>query len=250
MFYLPLVQYPQRMSVFKWRRRSIYILQSIFGTIIASSWLKTSYIRNSGSRDGATWRLPAVLNKYLLFDLLFASSWLKTNYIRKSGSWDSATWRFSEVFKQYLLIDLFIAASWQRTSWCRWTDRCFAVWPTWRPSPSMATRSGQSSTMWCKQKSSLIFLVTVWWPQSWATKPPSASAFRHPASQSGTGTLISVPDWFDAGQSGISAFRKLYESGKGYTLHVQTAGGGNGYTTLHAHTRLQLVLSLIYDVEK
>jgi hypothetical protein len=49
------------------------------------------------------------------------------------------------------------------------------------------------------------------------------------------------------------AFRhlgKLYESGKGYTLHVQTAGGGNGYTTLHAHTRLLLVPSFIFDVEK
>jgi hypothetical protein len=59
---------------------------------------------------------------------------------------------------------------------------------------------------------------------------------------------IPVPGLPDAGQSGIPAIRKLYESGKGYTLHVQIAGGEKGYT-LHAHTRLLLVLSFIYDVE-
>ncbi len=141
-----------------WRFSAAFKQYLLFDLFVASSWLKTSFIRQTGSRGGATWRFSAAFKQYLLIDLLFASSWLKTNYIRKSGSRDGATWRFSEVFKQYLLFDLFVAASWQRTSWCRWTDRCFAVWPTWRPSPSMATRSGQSPTLKCKQTLSLFFL--------------------------------------------------------------------------------------------
>jgi hypothetical protein len=36
-----------------------------------------------------------------------------------------------------------------------------------------------------------------------------------------------------------------YEGGKVYILHVQTAGGGKGYTL---HTRMLLVFYLMYDV--
>ncbi len=79
-----------------------------------------------------------------------------------------------------------------------------------------------------------------------------ASAFRHLVSLSGAGAflyrtgspypgtglevlasaflLISVPDWPDAGQSGILKKRTPYvhteSDGMGYTLHVHTAGGG------------------------
>ncbi len=68
------------------------------------------------------------------------------------------------------------------------------------------------------------------WGSASRSMPP-ASAFRHIESQSGTGafryrsgSLIPIPDWPDAGQSDISAFKK------GHTLQVHTAGGGNGYT--------------------
>ncbi len=59
--------------------------------------------------------------------------------------------------------------------------------------------------------------------------------------------FILVPDWLDAGQSGIPAFsKKLYKGGKG-TLHPArlhySADDGEGYT-------LHVYLSLLYDVDK
>jgi hypothetical protein len=46
-------------------------------------------------------------------------------------------------------------------------------------------------------------------------------------------------------------FQKLYEGGKGYTLHVYTADDRGRYTQ-HFHTRLLnlMVLNLLYDVDK
>jgi hypothetical protein len=48
--------------------------------------------------------------------------------------------------------------------------------------------------------------------------------------------IISLPDWLEAGQSDIPAFKK------GYTLYVHTAGD--------RHRQLLMVLFLLYDIEK
>ncbi len=74
---------------------------------------------------------------------------------------------------------------------------------------------------------------------------------------SGTGLVpasefmfIPVPDWLDAEQSDIPAFRKkLLVVVIGYPVHIQTAGSGKWYT-LHAHRQLLRVLFLLYDIEK
>jgi hypothetical protein len=55
--------------------------------------------------------------------------------------------------------------------------------------------------------------------------------------------LIPVLNRLDAGQSDILALKKVY------TLHVHTAGCGNGYT-LHVHRQVLKVLFLLYDIEK
>jgi hypothetical protein len=80
-----------------------------------------------------------------------------------------------------------------------------------------------------------------------------ASAFRHPVSQSGTGTFRyrtvllfryrtgSSIGIFDHSRPlktlsiGKKVFMQPARDGLGYILHVNTAGGGKGYT-LHVHT--------------
>ncbi len=126
----------------------------------------------------------------------------------------------------------------------------------------------------------LLSILTVWnaWQASASRSMPPVSAFQHLVSQSGTGAFryrtgssysgigmvpasaflfIPVPDWLDAGQSDIPAFKKrgalctstFWWLWKGYAVHVQTAGSGKCYT-LHVHRQLLMVLFLLCDIEK
>ncbi len=147
---------------------------------------------------------------------------------------------------------------------------------TGTPYSASTLPSGPSSTFcepappWCSR------LVKDTRDHSWASElrsMPLASAFRQPVSQSETGAFryqtgipytgtelvpasaflfIPVPNWLDAGQSDITAFKK------GYTLHVHTASVGDSerdthavqWYTLHVHRQLLMVLFLLYDIEK
>ncbi len=65
--------------------------------------------------------------------------------------------------------------------------------------------------------------------------------------------FIPVPDWLDAGQSDIPAFKKkllvVVVIGYHYPVHIQTEDSGKWYT-LHAQRQLLRVLFLLYDIEK
>ncbi len=62
--------------------------------------------------------------------------------------------------------------------------------------------------------------------------------------------FIPVPDWLDARQSDIPAFKKkLLAVVIEYPVHIQTEDSKKCYT-LHAHRQLLRVLYLLFDIEK
>ncbi len=79
------------------------------------------------------------------------------------------------------------------------------------------------------------------------TGSPYSSTGLVPASEY---LFIPVPDWLDAEQSDILAFKKaVFGVGERDPMHVQTAGSEKWYT-LHVHRQLLMVLFLLYDIEK